>query len=100
MPRSRRPRRRAHRGGAIDLKDARLRRAAALLEQGDIAVLSLDIFDTLLWRTVPEPVDTFPLLGRRLQELGKLSPRVAVPVFARLRQEAEARARRRVAPGA
>lgn len=63
-------------------------------------MLSLDIFDTLLWRTVPEPVDAFVLLGHRLHELGKLSSRVSVPVFARLRQEAEARARRHAAPRA
>ncbi len=33
--------------------------AVRLLEQGSFEVLSLDIFDTLLWRPVPEPVDAF-----------------------------------------
>ncbi len=86
--------------GAVGVKDTRLRRAASLLQQGEVGVLSLDIFDTLVWRTVPEPVDAFGLLGHRFAALGKLPSHMPVPVFARLRQEAEVKARQRLAPGA
>jgi len=84
--------------GARD--DARLDPAYRLLEQGAFDVLSLDIFDTLIWRIVPEPVDAFVLLGERLDQLGALGPQVSPQLFARLREKAEWRARSRVAPGA
>lgn len=73
--------------------DARLLEAERLLAEGRVAVLSLDVFDTLVWRTVPEPVDAFVLFGRRLQELGHLGDRIPPDVFARLRERAERRAR-------
>jgi hypothetical protein len=47
--------------------DTRLVEVERLLEQGTFTVLSLDVFDTLVWRTVPEPVDAFVLLGRHLR---------------------------------
>ncbi|HSH61071.1 MAG TPA: HAD hydrolase-like protein [Acidimicrobiales bacterium] len=71
-----------------------------LLDREPISVLSLDVFDTLVWRAVPEPVDAFVLLGRRLRELGHLDAHVPPEVFARLRETAEVRARDRVAPAA
>ena len=76
--------------------DARLVEAEQLLAQGTFAVLSLDVFDTLVWRTVPEPVDAFVLFGRHLQNLGHLGARTPPDVFARLRERAELRARRKV----
>ncbi|MBW3613748.1 MAG: HAD hydrolase-like protein [Actinobacteria bacterium] len=79
-------------------EDRRLRPALVRLEQGRIGVLSLDIFDTLLWRIVPEPVDAFGLFGHRLMTLGYLDPGTAPAVFARLRQRAEERARALVGP--
>ncbi|MGI9021997.1 MAG: haloacid dehalogenase [Acidimicrobiales bacterium] len=77
--------------------DARLVEAEQLLDTGAFTVLSLDVFDTLLWRLVPEPVDAFVLLGHRLGELGHLADGVVPDVFARLRERAELRARRKVA---
>jgi phosphoglycolate phosphatase-like HAD superfamily hydrolase len=77
--------------------DARLVRAYHLLQHEQVSVLSLDVFDTLLWRVTPEPVDAFILLGRRLQEQGRLSEQVAPELFAALRELAEVRARAKVA---
>lgn len=78
--------------------DVRLIQAHRLLEQGAFDVLSLDIFDTLLWRIVPEPVDAFVLLGERLDERGVLHAQVSPRLFARLREQAERRARAKVVP--
>src|SRR2546423_1594114 len=75
--------------------DARLERVRALVERGSVKVLSLDVFDTLLWRIVPEPVDAFPLLGSRLRDLGRLRPATSPHLFGSLREGAEVRARRR-----
>ena len=77
-------------------EDARLREAYALLERGPFTVLSLDVFDTLVWRTVPEPVDAFVVFGSRLRERGLLSEHVSPELFARLRERAERKARRSV----
>ncbi len=79
--------------------DLRLAEAFRLVERDEISVLSLDVFDTLVWRSVPEPVDAFLLLGRRLQDLGHLSANVPVELFARLREQAERKARARVPAG-
>jgi len=78
--------------------DARLVEAVRLLEQGSFEVLSLDIFDTLLWRVVPEPVDAFVLLGQHLLDVGRLDPAVSPQLFARLRERAEWKARQEVLP--
>jgi len=56
-----------------------------------VKVLSLDVFDTLVWRVVPEPVDAFVEVGRSLMAVGRL--RVPVEAFATLREAAERRAR-------
>ena len=77
-------------------EDARLLEAYALLERGPFTVLSLDVFDTLLWRTVPEPVDAFVVFGSRLRQRGLLSEHVSPQLFARLRERAERKARRSV----
>ncbi|HEX2273524.1 MAG TPA: HAD family hydrolase [Acidimicrobiales bacterium] len=76
--------------------DARLLEAEQLLAQGSFNVLSLDVFDTLVWRTVPEPVDAFVLFGRHLLDRGELRGHTAPELFARLRERAEIRARRKV----
>jgi FMN phosphatase YigB (HAD superfamily) len=73
--------------------DARLTRALGLLANPDVRVLSLDVFDTLLWRRAPEPVDVFPMVARGLAEQGLLPPTVTPRLFQRLRIAAEARAR-------
>jgi FMN phosphatase YigB (HAD superfamily) len=60
-----------------------------------VSVLSLDVFDTLLWRKVPEPALAFLLLGHQLAEEGLLAPDFDPGAFALLRERAEGRARER-----
>jgi len=79
--------------GTLVSGDVRLAEVVRRLEQGSFKVLSLDIFDTLLWRTVPEPVDAFVLLGQHLLDAGRLDPATSPPLFARLRERAECKAR-------
>jgi FMN phosphatase YigB (HAD superfamily)/CTP:molybdopterin cytidylyltransferase MocA len=73
--------------------DARLARAISLLNGPDVKVLSLDVFDTMVWRRAPEPVDVFPMVARRLEQEGRLSAQITPRVFQKLRIAAEARAR-------
>jgi predicted HAD superfamily hydrolase len=75
--------------------DARLEEARALVTSKEIDVLSLDVFDTLLWRKVPEPHDVFVLLAVRLMEEGALAEDLDPGAFALLRRRAEALARHR-----
>lgn len=63
------------------------------LASGRVRALSVDIFDTLVWRRVPEPADAFLLLGRRLREEGRLASHVSPVQFAELRRAAERAAR-------
>jgi FMN phosphatase YigB (HAD superfamily) len=58
-------------------------------------VLSVDVFDTLLWRRVPKPTDVHLLVGRRLVDRDALAPHVDARAYARLRALAESEARRR-----
>ncbi len=53
----------------------------------------MDLFDTLIWRSVPEPEDAFLLLGRRLAADGKLAAHVSAVQFAELRSTAQRAAR-------
>lgn len=77
--------------------DARLRAAFEALEGDDaVRVLSLDVFDTLLFRKLPEPVDAFGLMAERLRARGALADGVSAQLWGRLREQAEARARERV----
>jgi FMN phosphatase YigB (HAD superfamily) len=74
--------------------DARLVEAFDLVRSGEISVLSLDVFDTILWRRVADPVDAFGLLAARLRERGLLADGVRDAEVAALREAAEKRARR------
>lgn len=76
--------------------DQRLREANEGLAAGRYRVLSLDVFDSLLWRRVPEPADVFILLGRALAAGGKLRGHVSALGFADLRLAAERAAREKV----
>lgn len=67
--------------------DSRLLAAYRAVEQREIEILSCDIFDTLLWRKVPEPTDLFLLLGEQLKEW--LIPSITAEGFADLRAVAE-----------
>jgi FMN phosphatase YigB (HAD superfamily) len=82
-----------HEGEAPPVPDARLGPAFAELAQDGVAVLSLDVFDTLLWRRVAEPADAFVLVAHRLRGRGALAAGVTVEEFALLRRAAEKRAR-------
>ncbi|MHB1206382.1 MAG: HAD family hydrolase, partial [Rhodospirillaceae bacterium] len=76
--------------------DARLGAAAEGLRAGRYRVLSVDIFDTLLWRRVPEPADVFLMLGGMLRAMGKLAPGINPVAFAEARRSAERAAREKV----
>lgn len=77
------------------ISDPRLAPAVRALEDPAVRVLSLDVFDTVVWRAVPAPVDVFVLLGERLARAGRLAPGVGALGVARLRRAAEQRARER-----
>ncbi len=72
-----------------------LAEAAALIEKGRFRLLSLDIFDTIVWRSFPRPTDLFYALGRAAQERGWLEESSSPEGFATLREESEALARNR-----
>jgi FMN phosphatase YigB (HAD superfamily) len=73
--------------------DPRLVPAFSAIDHGDIDALSVDVFDTLLLRRVPRPVDAFVLLGQRLVADGRVAPFVTPTLFAGAREQAEERAR-------
>lgn len=73
--------------------DKRLIKAYEAIDSGKIEVLSLDIFDTLLWRKIAVPSDLFFILGRRLKSEGWLIPSVTPESFYELRMMAESLAR-------
>ncbi len=77
----------------LNVTDARLRATAEGLRSGKYRVLSVDIFDTLLWRRVPEPADVFLLLGGDLRAAGKLAPGISAVAFAEARRGGERAAR-------
>lgn len=73
--------------------DQRLKALADELASGRYKVLSLDVFDTLLWRRVPEPRDLFFQVGHDLRSQHLLLDWVSVVQFAELRATAEKAAR-------
>jgi FMN phosphatase YigB (HAD superfamily) len=56
-------------------------------------LLSLDVFDTLLWRRVAKPTDAFEVLGQRLADDGFLAAGCTPALFSQLRIRAETLAR-------
>ncbi len=83
-------------GRAVAITDHRLMAAKEGLAVGRYQALSVDVFDTLLWRCVPEPADVFMVLGRQLAAAGRLAAHVAPAAFADLRRLAERAAREKV----
>ncbi|MDX6644206.1 MAG: hypothetical protein QOD76_2168, partial [Solirubrobacteraceae bacterium] len=81
------------RASAPASEDSRLAPAFEALGAPGVEAVSVDVFDTLLWRKLPEPVDAFVLLGQRLAADGALADDVTPGVFAKLREAAEKRAR-------
>lgn len=65
--------------------DIRLSKAYEQIDAGNVKILSLDIFDTLLWRKCPIPVDLFLILGQKLKEEGWLIDTITPEGFADLR---------------
>jgi hypothetical protein len=64
-----------------------------VIVDGSCAVLSLDIFDTVLWRRVPRPTDVFGLLGARLRDAGMSPGWLTDASFREMRIAAERTAR-------
>lgn len=58
------------------------------------SVLSLDIFDTVLWRRVPRPADMFGIIGGRLRAAGHAPSWMTDATFRQMRIEAERKSRR------
>ncbi len=81
-----------------DTGDRRLATLRELVDSGRYDVLSLDVFDTFVWRRVPKPSDAFHLLAARLAERRGLWPGCPPEAFVAERVAAEQRARRS-APG-
>ncbi|MDX2142278.1 MAG: hypothetical protein SFV19_02885 [Rhodospirillaceae bacterium] len=75
------------------ITDARLGPALEAIDGARVKWLSVDVFDTLLWRKVPEPKDVFLVLGRQLAEAGRLAAHMSPVHFAELRARAEKVAR-------
>lgn len=63
------------------------------LRSGAIKALTSDFFDTIVWRTVPEPTDVFVALGQALRERDALDESLDPRSFGLMRQKAEAAAR-------
>jgi FMN phosphatase YigB (HAD superfamily) len=80
--------------GALPIDgSSRLKSARRRIETGAVSVVTLDMFDTIVWRTVPRPTDAFVLLATRLEDEGVLVAGVDPMAFRRLRTEAERCAR-------
>ncbi|MFY9287989.1 MAG: HAD hydrolase-like protein, partial [Alphaproteobacteria bacterium] len=71
------------------LYDQRLIAAVHAIASGNIKLLSLDVFDTLLIRRVPRPPDAFLQLGRKLREKNLLEPTQTPDSFAAVRYQTE-----------
>ena len=73
---------------------------ATLKELRDLAltpaveVVTTDIFDTVVWRRVAEPVDAFAIVGERLRKRGALAESLNPWSFANMRRLAEGEVRR------
>lgn len=79
--------------------DARLRELCALVDSGDFDLLSLDVFDTLVWRRVPQPADVFFLLADEVRASGGLFDSSSRESFVSERIRADERARRKTPSG-
>jgi FMN phosphatase YigB (HAD superfamily) len=79
------------------MEDARIWNADAeairLVECGKYRILSLDVFDTTVWRTFPAPTDLFYALGEQLKSQGRLFSSASPASFSSERIEAEREAR-------
>ncbi len=76
--------------------DPRIAELARRIESGAYDLLSLDVFDTLVWRRVAVPADAFFLIADGLIERGALWPSSTRASFVQVRVQAEVRAREQV----
>jgi FMN phosphatase YigB (HAD superfamily) len=82
-------------GQAVLARNPKLETLERMILDGSCAVLSLDIFDTILWRRVPRPTDVFPIVARRLKRAGLCPEWLPDASFRLMRITAEQDARRR-----
>ncbi len=75
--------------------DNRILELRRLVDSGKYRLLSVDIFDTTVWRMVPNPVDVFFLLARDLKQKGLIRKSSSVESFVRERIQAEERSRKK-----
>src|SRR3954451_7648072 len=80
-------------GGTTPMSDV-LKEVRTAITDGSCGALSLDVFDTILWRRVPRPSDVFVILGASLRDAGLCAPWVSDATFRHMRIEAELEARR------
>lgn len=72
-----------------------LQNVSALIEDEEVACVSFDFFDTLVFRRVPTPTNVFYLVGSELVQRGLIARSCTPDLFHDLRIEAERRARER-----
>jgi FMN phosphatase YigB (HAD superfamily) len=75
--------------------DTRLAPAFEAVASRGAKALSVDVFDTLLFRRVAKPVDAFEVVADRLREGGLLASETTPEVFAQVREATERRLRER-----
>jgi hypothetical protein len=71
-----------------------LQRVQDSIADGSCAALSLDVFDTILWRRVPRPSDMFVVIASSLRREGRCPDWVTDATFRHMRIGAELKARR------
>ncbi len=75
--------------------DRRVPALMALARDPRTAIVSVDCFDTILWRRTAKPTDVFVVLGEELRRAGLLDSGLDPHAFGRLRTAAEVVARQR-----
>jgi FMN phosphatase YigB (HAD superfamily) len=80
---------------AAPFTDPRIAELTRRIESGAYDVLSLDVFDTLVWRRVARPTDAFFLIADGLIERDAIWPSSTRASFVQVRIQAEVRARER-----
>jgi FMN phosphatase YigB (HAD superfamily) len=80
---------------AVLARNPKLETLERVVTDGSCAVLSLDIFDTILWRRVPRPTDVFPVVASRLKRAGLCPEWLPDAAFRLMRIKAEQDARKR-----
>lgn len=77
------------------MMDSRIREIYSLINTEQFSLLSLDIFDTTVYRCVPQPSDVFFLLARKFKNINHIHDSSSPESFVRERINAEERARRK-----